>query len=226
MSIAHPTRNASTTQHGGPGHPPEQVHQGTDPFQSIARAGVSLAAGGAAIALVAGAAHGFGPDDESMVGHLHIALGHALPVVTFILMIGLIVALIARAGTRCTRAQLAGSAVAVVGLVLWSAQSAIHSLGFYAVAKVDPLVATRLGKASAPALVGAVFGASVILVLAGLVAALGSGARRGLVPGVAVALIVLGTLGSFFTGPVGDGLLAIGLGWTAVRLARPAIEPV
>jgi len=222
MSIAHPTRDASATEQARSGQAVDHARPGLDPFQAIGRAGVPLAAGGAAIALVAGATHGFGADDESMVGHIHIALGHALPIVTFTLMIGLIVALVARAGSRCTRTQLAGSAVAVVGLVLWSAVSAIHSLGYYAVAKIDPLVATRLGKASAQALVGAVFAASVLLMLIGLISALGSAARRGLVPGVAVALIVLGTLGSFFAGPVGDGLLAIGLGWAAVRLAGTA----
>ncbi|GAC1375571.1 MAG: hypothetical protein NVSMB4_03850 [Acidimicrobiales bacterium] len=179
-----------------------------------------MAAGAAAIAVAAGAVHGFGPDDETMVGHIHIALGHAIPIVAFSLMIVWLGALVARSGHRCTRTQLVASAVAVVALVLWSGQTAIHSLGFYATAHVDLRVATELNKVSPPMLVAALFAASVVLVLAGLGTALGSAARRGLVPAVAAGLIVIGTIGSFFAGPVGDGVLALGLGWAAVRLSR------
>ncbi|GAC1316930.1 MAG: hypothetical protein NVSMB16_13600 [Acidimicrobiales bacterium] len=194
-----------------------------DPVAATARGAAPLAACAAAVAVVAGGVHGFGPDDESMVGHIHIALGHAIPIVAFALMIVWLAALVARTGHRCTRTQLVASAAAVLALVMWSAQTAVHSLGFYATAHIDLRVATELNKVSPPVLVAALFAASIVLVLAGLGTALGSAARRGLVPAVAAGLIVIGTLGSFFAGPVGDGVLALGLGWAAVRLSRSSI---
>ncbi|GAC1592698.1 MAG: hypothetical protein NVS3B21_12730 [Acidimicrobiales bacterium] len=191
-----------------------------DLLPAIARTAAPLAAGAAVVAVVGGAVHGFGPDDESMVGHVHIALGHATPIVAFAAMILWLMALVARSGVRATRTQLLASAAGVLALVMWSGQTAIHSLGFYETAHIDLRVATELNKVSAPALVNILFAASVVMVLVGLATALGSASRRGLVPAVAAGLIVIGTLGSFFAGPVGDGVLALGLGWAAVRLYR------
>ncbi|GAC1529665.1 MAG: hypothetical protein NVS3B12_03240 [Acidimicrobiales bacterium] len=199
---------------------PSAAGRRLDPVFAIARTAAPLAGGAAATAIAAGAVHSFGPDDESMVGHIHIALGHAIPIVAFALMILWFGALVARTGNRCTRTQLLASSAAVLALVLWSGQTAMHSLGFYATAHIDLRVATELNKVSPPALVAVLFVASILFVLAGLGTALGSAARRGLVPAVAAGLIVIGTLGSFFAAPVGDAVLALGLGWAAVRLSR------
>ena len=178
----------------------------------------AIAAGvAAAVVLAAGATHGFGKDDETMVGTVHIALGHALPAVAFAPVVGWLAALWVLRRERGDGRGTLTFALAVVGLVLWASVTAGFALGAYAAYHVNHATGIAMMKTSS-GLNGAFFAAGLVTFVTGVAAFLIGGARQRLVPGFAVALIVIGGLGSFFAGPVGDALMAAGLIWAALRL--------
>ena len=107
---------------------------------------------------------------------------------------------------------------AVTGLVLWASVAMTHTLGPYATYQLNPAVAIA-GMKTTDGLGGAFFATALATFALGTTAFLIGAARRRLVPSPAIALIVLGGLGSFFVAPVGDALLGAGLVWAAVRLA-------
>lgn len=177
---------------------------------AVGAAGVS-----AAIAVVAGIAHGFGKDDETMYRALHIAVGHLLPVLVAAGTLVWLTALHAAARTKGT-ADLLWLSAAQVGICLWAGFTTVHSLGLYIFAQVDPVLAA---KTEGPALAKVYFIVSTISVLIGLAGCLQRVVRRQQVPVVAAVLVVLGTPAAFFAGPVGDFVLAIALGWAAIHAA-------
>lgn len=174
----------------------------------------------AAVALLAGLAHGFGKDDGTVFGSTHIALGHLLPVLVAAGTLVWLTALHAASRTRAV-ADLAWLCAAQVGLCLWSGFTAVHSLGLYIFARLDAAGAAQ-SESHAPTLAKVTFAISLITMVVGTAGCLVRAARRHQVPAVAAVLVVLGTAAAFFAGPVGDFVLAIALGWSALHLTGSA----
>lgn len=185
------------------------------------------AASGAAVAVVAGVAHGFGRDNETMYGATHIAVGHLLPVVVAGLSIVWLTALFTshdlRVGGSVSSPWLS---VAQVGLCLWSAVTGAASLGLYITARTSQAAAVHHAD---PTLARIAFLAAAVTMMVGLVGSLVALARAGAVPPTTVVLVAVGTPGAFFAGPLGDFALAVGLGWyvarAVVRSRAGAIAP-
>lgn len=171
------------------------------------------------IDIVAGFVHGFGKDDETQYGQLHLAVGHGLNVLALALLTVWLAAVMVLVVERLRWWGAVAFAVAEVGLVLRAADNAVHSLGFYAFATVNVPITVHVAT-HAPGLAKGFFLASVIPLLLGFAVLLGPAVKARAVPLAAAVLLFVGLVPSEFAAPPGEWLLGVGALWAAWGMLR------